>query len=369
MAAGPIAYGVGTFVSAGADGLIMVSTNGQSWFTANSRTTNHFSRAVYLNNQFICVGNYGTIVTSPDGLTWTPRDSGTTQWLASVTYGNGLYVAIGGTLIGDTETQVVATSEDGVHWNAQERAGTILMRIAFGNGHFVVVPAFHGSLLTSEDLVHWQTNQLSCSYGDAHEVIFAGNQFVAVGTCYEHPADRSPILVTSSDGLVWTERNAGAPGFGLGPITYGAGLYVVAGSIPGYMIIDWITGQQTWVPDTPLLLSSADGVEWRKENVSGLPAFYDLGFGRGTFVAMGDLKTYQTDVMYPRFGPMVSLSPRGFEGEILSDVGGKSVLQASTNLADWSDLMQITNTTASVPFLDPGATNPVPRRYYRLRAF
>jgi hypothetical protein len=364
--AGPIAFGAGTFVSAGADGLILVSTNGQSWSAVDSKTTNHFSRAAYLGNQFVCVGNYGTIVTSPDGQTWTKRDSGTSNWLASVAYGNSQWVAVGGSLIGDAETQVVATSVDGVRWQVREQPGTVLSWIVFGNERFVAVPAFDGSLLTSTDAEHWQTNRVSCTSGYAHEVIYAGNQFVAVGTCYDQPAGRSPIIATSSDGLTWTERSANAPGYGLGPIAYGAGLYVVAGSIPGYIVIDWITGQQTWIPDVPLLLTSTDAVLWHKEETFGLPAFYELAYGRETFVATGDRRTFQTDVMLPRFGPVARLNSQGFEGEIVADVGERSRVQVSTNLANWTDMMDVTNTAAYTSFLDRSATNPVPQRYYRL---
>jgi hypothetical protein len=365
-AAGPVAFGAGTFVSAGADGLILVSTNGQTWFTVQSGTTNHFSRAAYVDHRFICVGNYGTLVTSPDGLTWTPRNSGTTNWLSSVTYGNGLFVAVGGMLIDDIETQVITTSADGVQWQAKEQEGSLFMRIAYGDGHFVAIPSFDGSLLTSEDLSHWQTNWLSCTNGYAHEVIYTGSQFVAVGTCYDQPVGRSPIIATSSDGHAWIERDANAPGFGLGPVAYGAGLYVVTGSIPGYLTIDWITGQQTWVPDVPLLLWSSDGVSWRKEDVSGMPAFYDLGYGRGTFIAGGDRKIFQSDVLVPRFASVVELISLGFGGEVIGEVGSQSRLQMSTNLTVWTDLLRITNNVACTPFVDHSATNPTPRRYYRL---
>jgi hypothetical protein len=100
---------------------------------------------------------------------------------------------------------------------------------------------------------------------------------------------------------------------------------------------------------------------------SGMPAFYDLGYGEGTFVAGGDRKIYQTDPLLPRFGPVVRLTTLGLEGEILGEVGGKSRLLISTNLTDWTDIQEITNTSTRTPFLDPGATNPLPARYYRLR--
>jgi hypothetical protein len=221
-AAGPIAFGAGTFVSAGADGLILVSTNGQSWTQPPSGTTNHFSRAAYIGNQFICVGGQGTIVTSPDGQAWTLRDSGTTNWLASLTYGNGLILTVGGMSLNGSERQVVVRSADGVTWEAQEREGPTLIRVAFGNGRFVAVPSIAGALLTSVDGMTWATNSCWCTSSSPHEVIYARDQFVAIGTCYDVPGSPSAHISTSSDGLTWTERFAYNGGFGLGPVAYGA---------------------------------------------------------------------------------------------------------------------------------------------------
>jgi hypothetical protein len=132
------------------------------------------------------------------------------------------------------------------------------------------------------------------------------------------------------------------------------------------MIYDWITGQTTWEPDMPVLLTSADGVAWQQEDVAGLPLFTDLGYGQGTFVAMAYHGVFQSDDLLPRFAPAVRLIGEGFQGEVISKVGGRFRLQTSTNFTAWADLLQVTNAATRIPFIDYTATNGGPRRYYRL---
>ena len=48
-----------------------------------------------MKDMFVTVGNSGTILTSSDGTTWTSRTSGTTNALYDVTYENGTFVAVG----------------------------------------------------------------------------------------------------------------------------------------------------------------------------------------------------------------------------------------------------------------------------------
>jgi hypothetical protein len=49
---------------------------------------NTLNGVTYGNGIFVAVGGDGTIITSSDGKTWTSRSSGTSEWLNGVTYGN-----------------------------------------------------------------------------------------------------------------------------------------------------------------------------------------------------------------------------------------------------------------------------------------
>jgi hypothetical protein len=50
---------------------------------------------------FVAVGDNGKILTSSDGTTWTSRTSGTTEYLRGGAYGNSTFVVVGasGTII------------------------------------------------------------------------------------------------------------------------------------------------------------------------------------------------------------------------------------------------------------------------------
>ena len=47
-------------------------------------------------HNYIAVGNSGTILTSSDGTSWTSMTSGTSNYLYGVTYANSTFMAVGG---------------------------------------------------------------------------------------------------------------------------------------------------------------------------------------------------------------------------------------------------------------------------------
>ena len=55
---------------------------------------------------FVVVGDNGTILTSSDGTTWTSRTSGTSNGLYNIFYGNSTFVAVG-------HSGTILTSSDG----------------------------------------------------------------------------------------------------------------------------------------------------------------------------------------------------------------------------------------------------------------
>jgi hypothetical protein len=65
---------------------ILTSSDGISWTSRTSGTTNYLIGVTYANSTFVAVGYYGSIVTSSDGISWTSRTSGTINDLYGVTY-------------------------------------------------------------------------------------------------------------------------------------------------------------------------------------------------------------------------------------------------------------------------------------------
>ncbi len=137
-----VTYGNGTFVAVGDTGTILTSSDGVTWTTRTSGTTNYLDGVTYGNGTFVAVGDTGTILTSSDGVTWTARTSGTSNYLAGVTYGNGTFVVVGAISI--------LTSPDGVTWTART-SGEIFYYFAgvtYGNGTFVAVGGINNPHIT-----------------------------------------------------------------------------------------------------------------------------------------------------------------------------------------------------------------------------
>jgi fibronectin type 3 domain-containing protein len=72
-------------VTVGNSGTILTSSDGTTWTSRTSGTTNNLYGVTYGNSTFVTVGDSGTILTSSDGTTWTSRTSGTTNNLYGVT--------------------------------------------------------------------------------------------------------------------------------------------------------------------------------------------------------------------------------------------------------------------------------------------
>ena len=67
-----LAFGAGTFVISGGNGYLASSTNGVTWTTRTSGTTNNLNDVEYLNGAFYAAGDATTLLKSTDGSTWTP---------------------------------------------------------------------------------------------------------------------------------------------------------------------------------------------------------------------------------------------------------------------------------------------------------
>ncbi len=91
-----LGYGGGTFVAAGAGGLIMSSTNGTDWATNSSGTVADLYRVAYGDGTFLVSGYDGTLLTSTNGQDWVSRDSGTMIGLEGAAFGQDTFVVVGG---------------------------------------------------------------------------------------------------------------------------------------------------------------------------------------------------------------------------------------------------------------------------------
>ena len=136
------------------------------------------------------------------------------------------------------------------------------------NGLFVTVGNV-GSILTSSDGLSW-TERTSGTTNNLHGVTYGGGLVLTVG-------DNGTIL-TSSDGSTWTSRTSGITN-NLYGVTYGGGLFVTVG-------------------DNRTILTSSDGTTWANTSANkrttlryfskaDLHHLYGVTYGDGLFVTVG----------------------------------------------------------------------------------
>ncbi|MBI5638791.1 MAG: hypothetical protein HZA17_00035 [Nitrospirae bacterium] len=262
-----VAYGNGTFVAVGGVS-ILTSSNGTDWtpvsFSICFPDGCRFLYSVtYANGNFIAFASRGLILTSADGKNWTLNNSETFPGSSGITYGNGIFVSVYGSKI--------LKSADAITWTPVATADTNFDDIIYGNGTFV---AFGSRIImTSRDGLLWTKREpglpipartfrsdylSSGTYGNGTFVIVSWSSTNHVMT--------SGYILTSTDGITWTQAYESIPG--LHGVKYGNGFFVAVGN---YGTILYSTDSLTW--------STAPSVT--TELLSG------ISYGKGTFVAIG----------------------------------------------------------------------------------
>ena len=133
----------------------------------------------------------------------------------------------------------------------------VLTGIAYGNSTYVTVGQ-SGTILTSSDGISWTEQSIGTKeyfYG----VSYLNEKFIVVGG--------NGSILTSTDGITWSTKNSGISTH-LKEVSYGNGVYVAVG-----------TGAT--------IISSADTETWTsRDGASG--DLWAIDFGNGTFLTGGD---------------------------------------------------------------------------------
>lgn len=191
-------------------GVIMTSTDRETWTRINLQSTIHDLWCVdYWNGLFVAGGTTGVVYTSTDGITWSNHTNDNLGNLLSVSHNDTKFVACGsaGRIFSSTDGQNWATSNVG--------ASTQLNRIIYANNLFVVV-GHGGYIYTSPDGDTW-TLRNSGTTQDLEDVIWDGSQFVAVGW--------SGAVCTSPDGITWSAKTLNST-YSFLSIDYYDGIYL-----------------------------------------------------------------------------------------------------------------------------------------------
>ena len=200
-----------------------------------------------------CDDDKGVVDSQPvdcsPGIEWTKVVGGELPTgFTDVVWTGEMFVAVG--------VDVVMTSTDGQAWNEVQSASMMIdvgLAVAWSGKELVAVG---DNILRSLDGVNWVEIDNLVGLID---VVWADTQFVAVGY--------SEKILTSPDGITWTDQNAG--------LTSPATLQCVAWSGQEYAVFG--TGN--------VLLRSADGIAWTS-GASPLMVCHDLIWGDTMFIAV-----------------------------------------------------------------------------------
>lgn len=218
----------------------------------------------YGNGLFVAAGTDGKIVTSTDGITWTNQTSGYSFEFDAITYGNGIYVAVT-----QDASNSIFTSTDGVTWTKNLTVSLRLWAVAYGGGLFVAA-GNDGALITSPDGLTWTNRTSGFTSGQRCSGVAYGNgTWIVVN---EHTTNIS----TSTDGVTWTIKGtSGAITTPLLCVTYGNGVWVIGGNNAE---IATSSDTNTWIARTSNLTAGGSSVYSVRAAIFANNRFYITAF-------------------------------------------------------------------------------------------
>lgn len=189
-----VTFGNGIYIACGGQNIYR-STDATKWTAdiANPSNTIQWTDVAFGNGLFALAGTT-TISTSADGVNWTVRLNDGNFFANRIVFLNGQFVAVGAS----NTNQNVYTSPDGITWTPHNGNIFSLSDVTFGNGTYVTI-GFGGAFATSTDGATWTAAALPANTFTGG-VIFANNQFVAIGSDGLANVD----VLTSPDGSTWT---------------------------------------------------------------------------------------------------------------------------------------------------------------------
>ncbi|NJJ40649.1 flagellin [Paenibacillus apii] len=180
------------YVAIGADnGMIVTSPDGLNWTQQNSTTTKRPLDILWSGSQYVMAAYDGTIVTSPDGFNWTNRPTPSVDEFFAMTWNGNQFLAVG------TNAKVL-TSPDGITWNQTQygASGEHLNDVIWNGSQYVAVG--WNIIMSSQDGFTWNVQQ-STGY-HLNKVVWNGTYYTAAGD--------NGVIVTSLNGVNWTQQNS-----------------------------------------------------------------------------------------------------------------------------------------------------------------
>jgi hypothetical protein len=268
--------------------------SGTNWTKLDVSPPNILLGIARNSGQYMAVGMGGTVMTSPDLNSWAVRTSDVIHNLRSVASSGSRLVAVGDSAIGEP---IVISSMDGVTWSVQYRGGScgadscatpsMLSSVIWTGTQFIAVGqerifpggSAYALILTSPDGLNWTQQAVQAivlgqpkigTESGITSVAWSGNLLVAVGIA----GDGYPAAWTSTDAEAWTRRTVpGNVGYNLRDITWGTGRFVAVG----------------W-GGVPAVFTSSDGINWQgNSGDASLPAMNAVTTGVSNYLAVSNV--------------------------------------------------------------------------------
>ncbi len=247
-------------------------------------------------------------------------------------YGN-TFVAVG-------NLGTILTSTDATNWTTRA-SGTPnqLSGVNYGDGIIVAVGK-GGVIVTSPDGTTW-TSRNSGTTKDVELIQYINGAFVALTS--------AGTLLSSPNGTPWNSRNS-ATAQQINGLAYANGIYVGVGSRNG-------TNQT--------IETSVNATNWIVQVQASAPeGLYKVAYGNGTFITVG----YNGTILQSGNTNLQVIQPYFSEGlfvcSVTNGVGQRSIIQESTNLTTWVNVLTNNATSDLLPFQDTTAIH-FQQRYYR----
>ena len=292
---------------------------------------------------FLLLGPDWDTYRSYDGAVWThyPITAPCLPDLNGGTFAEGMFVAVGGSGIGEVQTTATGDSWTTLYLPDPES----LFAVVHGHGQYIAVGRLSGSgynATVSLDTIGWTKVRLGMSQF-LRSITYGQGKFVA--------AEAVGNLLWSRDGVSWTNMTVGAGTDFLRSVCYGNGTFVGCGSGG--------------------LWTSPDAVAWTKRPVGTTNALFEVTFGQGKFVVLGNTISFTSDVLPPvtaRVRFATSLCGRLANGTMWLTVeapyGRPVTVEASEDFSNWTPIATDACERGEFEVYDE-AVNTTNHRFYR----
>ena len=320
-----VAYGGGTFLALAHSAVIQLKYD-FIWEPHVNVELGRRNSIAFGNGVFAAVFG-GDVATTQNGIDWTFTLVENSTW-TSIIYANGMFVAVA-----SAGTNRVMTSTDGETWTFNTIQAETWNSVTYGNGVFVAV-AYSGESATSSDGVAWASVSAT---GFWRSVTYGNGVFVAVGD------GSTNNVMSSTDGISWTDRSPPIVVTGWASVAYGNGLFVAVA-----------------LSGTNRVMTSPDGETWVSQAIT-VGSWNGISYINNKFVAVGsgfaDGKTVMT-------------SHDGISWDILSphDTSWKAVAYGNDTyvvVSSTADAMGVQSLTSSTKL----SSDPVEKSVIKVPSF